>query len=53
MASEIFGLSYGLDNAVVAKKMLEEILGKSIPLDVYIDSNTLFNLISKYVNTKE
>lgn len=53
MAAEIHGLTYGWDNAYIGKTMLEEILGKEIKIDVYVDSKTLFNIITKYSTTME
>jgi len=47
MGSEIHGLLYGFDAAFVAEEILEGILGRTIHIDCFVDSNTLFNLISK------
>lgn len=53
MAAEILGLSYGFDNAFVTRHMLNEILGQEIPIDIYIDSRTVFNVIAKHASTSE
>ena len=53
MAAEIHGLIYGYDNAFVTKSMIEEILGVSIPIDGYVDSRTLFNVVAKFASTTE
>ena len=53
MAAEIHGFGYGVDNAFVARSMTEEILGKKIPIDCYVHSKTLFDVIAKHANTKE
>lgn len=47
MAAEVHGLMYGFDSDFIAKDMLEEILGRSVDLDTYVYSRTLFNVIAK------
>lgn len=53
MAAEIHGLIYGFDNAYVVGEMLHEILEKKIPINGYVDSRTLFNVVAKSSATLE
>jgi len=53
MAAEIHGLIYGFDNAYVARSLVEEILGIKVPIDGYVDSRTLFNVVAKNAGTLE
>ena len=53
MAAEVHGLVYGFDSAFIEKNIIEELLGTSIPMDVYVDSKTLFNIVAKDGNTAE
>ena len=53
MASEIHGLLYGFDQAYVAQQILQETLDVPIPIDAYVDSKTLFNVIAKQSSTTE
>ena len=52
-AAEIHGLLYGFDSAFVIKTLLEEILGRKIYFDGYMDSQTLLNVVSNYSSTLE
>ncbi len=42
---------YGFDNSFAAKTMIDEILGKTLPIGAIVDSRTLFNVIVKSCNT--
>ena len=53
MAAEVLGLLYRYDNAYVAAHMLSEIFGRQIPIDIFIDSRTLFNVVAKNGSTTE
>ena len=53
LASELHALSYGLDNGYIVRETIQDILQRSIPIEVYIDSRTLFNVITKFGATKE
>ena len=53
MAAEILGMIYGFDNAYIAKSMIEEILGCEVPIDCYVDSRTLFNVVARFASTLE
>ena len=53
LASELHGLIHGFDQANIVQNILQEILDCSIPIDVHIDSRTLFNVVSRYGETKE
>ena len=47
MAAEILSLGYGFDQAIFARSILEELLGRSIKLHALIDSRTVFNTVTK------
>lgn len=53
MAAVIFGFAYGFDNSLVTKSVLDEVLGLSVPLDTFVDSQTLFNVVAKFSKTLE
>ena len=53
MASELLALVYGFDCSFVVKHSLDNILPTKIPLDVFIDSRTVFNTIAKRSGTLE
>ena len=53
MAAELLALVHGFDIAYVLQQMLQDILGKSIPIDGYLDSRTVFNVIAKNGPTLE
>ena len=53
MAAELLGLSTGFDESFCVKHLIEEMLGITIPLDVYIDSRTTFNCVAKNSGTTE
>ena len=53
MAAELHALVYGFDQAFVVREVFEEVLGKSIPIDGYIDSRTVFNVVAKSSATLE
>lgn len=47
MAAELHALSYGFENAFVAKTMVEEVFGQNVPLHGFLHSRTVFNTITK------
>lgn len=47
MAAEILGLVTGFDQSHHTQNLLEEILGKEIPIHVFIDFRTTFNVLAK------
>lgn len=53
MAAELMGIVYGFDAAFVVQHMLSEVLGKTIPLDGYVDSKTVFDIIARRGPTLE
>lgn len=53
LAAEVHGLVYGFDSAIVAKNMLEEILGKQLRIYGIVDSRTLLNIVVKSSRTLE
>ena len=53
MAAEVHGLIHGFDAAYVTRHMMEEILGKEIPMDIFVDSRTLFNIVAKDASPSE
>ena len=53
MAAELLSLSYGFDQAFVAKHMAEELFGREFKLHALIDSRTVFNTITKSGPTLE
>ena len=53
MAAELLALVYGFDQAYVIKHTLEKTLSKDIPIDVLIDSRTVFNTEAKGTGTLE
>lgn len=53
IAAELHALIYGFDNAYVAKEVIDEVLGLQIPIDGYVDSKTLFNIVAKQGITLE
>ena len=53
MATELHALSYGYDQAFVARHLAEEIFATKIPLDGYVDSRTIFNAVTTGTGTIE
>lgn len=53
MAAEIHALIYGFDHTFVLQHTLGEIYGKCIPIEGFVDSKTLFNVIARFANTLE
>lgn len=53
MAAEIHALMYGFDRAFITKTILEEILGRTIEIDGYVDSKTLLDVVAKSAATLE
>ena len=53
MAAELLALVYGFDCAFVVQSALEDIYGYAIPIHVFVDSRTVFNLIAKDANSLE
>lgn len=52
LTARIFGRVCGFDNAFSVQTALKEILNKTLPINVFIDSRTLFNFVAKEGNTK-
>jgi len=53
MAAEIHALVYGFDNGYVAQNFLSEILDQNVPIDGFVDSRTVFNVVAKQSSTLE
>lgn len=53
MSSELHALILGFDYAFIIRNLLEEILGRKVRLDAYVDIKTVFDVISKDGNTTE
>ena len=53
MAAELLALVFGFDHAFVVQYLVKELLGRLIPIDIYIDSRTAFNCVGKDANTTE
>ena len=51
MAAEIHGLLYVFDSSYIIKLTLQEILGREIDLEGYVDSETWLNIVAKYAST--
>lgn len=51
MAAELYALVHRSDNAFVARDLLQDVLGKKLEIDVYVDSRKVFNVIAKRANT--
>lgn len=53
LASELHALVYGFDQAYTVQNQLQEILNHDIPIDVFVDSKTLFNVVARHGDTRE
>jgi len=53
MGAELLALAHGFDQVCGVKQTLEQALNRSIPLDVYVDSRTVFNTVAKTAPTLE
>lgn len=53
MAAEFHALMEGFDAAYVAEDMMEECLGQQVPIDAYIYSKTVFDVVAKQGSTTE
>jgi hypothetical protein len=53
LAAEILALVYGWDNAFVIRHTLEEMFGKKVPVDAFVDSRTTFDCVAKQSATLE
>lgn len=53
MAAELLALVHGFDNAYLAQHILQEILDQDIPIDGFVDSRTVFNVVAKSSATLE
>jgi hypothetical protein len=53
MAAELHALVYGFDHAFMVKTISEEILGRVVHIDAYIDSRTVFNTVARLGSTLE
>lgn len=53
LAAEVHGLVLGFDYAFVLWEMLTELLDRDVKIEALVDSNTLFDVISKDASTTE
>jgi hypothetical protein len=53
MAAELHALIVGFDNALIIREILNEMLGREIHVDVYIDSKTVFDTVTRLSATLE
>lgn len=53
MEAEIQALSLGLDYKFLIKDLIEEIIGRTLQLEAMIESNIIFNVVSKDGQTAE
>ena len=53
MAAEIVAFVHGCDNDYTVRDLLQELLGVQVPLEGYLDSRTVFNIIAKNAMTVE
>ena len=53
LAAELHALIYGFDQAYLAQHIIQTILCRDIPLDAYVDSRTVFNIVAKSSPTLE
>ena len=53
MAAELLALVYRFDNAFAARTMVEQGFHHKFVIDAYVDSNTVFQLVSRMQGTLE
>lgn len=53
MASEVHALLLGFDNAFPIHEILSHILARDLPIEAFVDSKTVFDLIAKDGKTRE
>lgn len=53
MAAKIFASVYGIDLAFVIRDTPSEILSAYLPLNAYVDSRTLFDVITRQSGTQK
>lgn len=53
MAAEVHALVHAFDNGFVVQEVLEELLGRRVELEAFVDSRTLFNVIANNSCTAE
>lgn len=53
MAAGLLAFVYAFDNDFVVRSMLEQILKKKVPIDAYLESRTVFNVVAKEGSTLE
>ncbi len=53
LGTETYTFADAYEFAYCAKRYLESILGRRVPLEMYIDSKSLFDVISKCTQTQE
>jgi hypothetical protein len=53
LAAEVLGLVYGWDQAFVVQHTIQEVLGRTVPVDAYVDSRTTFDCVAKNAVTLE
>lgn len=51
MAAEVQGLVLGFDYASIVRNTICEIIGRKVPLEAYVDSNHLYNVVAKFGET--
>ena len=53
MAAELLALVNGFDHAFVIQHTLQELFGRTISIDAFVDSRTTFNCVAKQAGTTE
>lgn len=53
LSAEIHALVLGYDQAYVVRDLVEELLGKEVSLEAYVDSRSVFEVLAKDDNTTE
>ena len=53
LAAEVHGLVLAFDHSFIIQDMIKEILGRTLDVEAYVDSKTLFDVVAKNSNTTE
>jgi hypothetical protein len=53
MAAELHGLVMGFDHALMVASIMQDILQREIAIDGYIDSKTVFDIVTRLGSTME
>lgn len=53
LSAELHALTFGFDSAFYLRELASEITGKRMPLEVYVDSKTLSDLVAKEASIVE